>query len=287
VTVASTRGWKTTFRLGHATRFRGERAVIAASLDLTSLLALLHRVEATTAVGGSYTLTLAPHVATTGQLEHLALRATFAPQIHFALSKLEVQPLAPGGGSGAGADPPASLFTPAARGSVAGERVQPALLSLKVARLGVLTARWIALGGIAAVTCALLVTLALLRPRRREESARIIARYGRLIVPVERVWQLPGVAVIDVADIDSLVRIAEHYDRSILHERGDGAGAFWVTDESGQFRYAVGADPAGDTNVVAQQLADAGQTDELDALRDSGEHVPQPGLPAFAPPRLA
>jgi hypothetical protein len=40
--------------------------------------------------------------------------------------------------------------------------------------------------------------------------------------------------VIDVADIDALARIAEHYERSILH---DAAGAFWVSDESGQFRY--------------------------------------------------
>jgi hypothetical protein len=55
------------------------------------------------------------------------------------------------------------------------------------------------------------------------------------------VWQLPGVVVIDVADMEALVRIAEHYDRSILYEADDEGEAFWVTDESGQFRYAVGA----------------------------------------------
>ena len=31
-----------------------------------------------------------------------------------------------------------------------------------------------------------------------------------------------------------------HYDRSILHERTDYGEAFWVTDESGQFRYWIG-----------------------------------------------
>jgi hypothetical protein len=61
-----------------------------------------------------------------------------------------------------------------------------------------------------------------------------------MIVQVDRVWQLPGVPVIDVADMDALARIAEHYDRSILHETTDEGDAFWVTDESGQFRYAVG-----------------------------------------------
>jgi hypothetical protein len=49
------------------------------------------------------------------------------------------------------------------------------------------------------------------------------------------------VAVIDVADMEALVEIAERYDRSILHETTDDGEAFWVTDESGQFRYAVGA----------------------------------------------
>ena len=48
-------------------------------------------------------------------------------------------------------------------------------------------------------------------------------------------------AVIDVADMDALVHIAEHYDRSILCERTPEGEAFWVTDESGQFRYLIGA----------------------------------------------
>ncbi len=59
-----------------------------------------------------------------------------------------------------------------------------------------------------------------------------------------------------------------HYDRSILHEIEDDGEAFWVTDESGQFRYALGmwaseaeGEPvdhhlAGDT-FVNEEYADA------------------------------
>ena len=57
-------------------------------------------------------------------------------------------------------------------------------------------------------------------------------------------WQLPGVPVIDVDDIRALAQIAEHYDRSILHEVSEEGDAYWVTDESGQFRYAIGAPAA-------------------------------------------
>ena len=72
-----------------------------------------------------------------------------------------------------------------------------------------------------------------------------------MIVPVERVWQLPGVPVIDVADIDALVRIADQYERSILHETSGAGAAFWVTDESGQFRYAPGTSAAASNGASA------------------------------------
>lgn len=122
--------------------------------------------------------------------------------------------------------------------------------------MSVQTARQIAIGGVAAVLCAVLLVLAFIRPRRRDESQAILARYGRSIVAVERVWQLPGTPVIDVADIDALVRIAEHYERTILFETADDGDAFWVTDESGQFRYAAGAAAAVDSAIVDESSVD-------------------------------
>jgi signal peptidase I len=240
-TVASTSGWQRTLELGRPTYFRGDRALVTATLDLSSLLALLRRLETTTAVSGSYTLTLVPRVNATGNLDVLPLRTTFSPQIQFSLSQLEVQPVVAAGGSPAPGQSPASPFAPSASGSVTGRRYQPLFVSLEVARLSVATARKIALGAIAVIVCALLAMVAFVRPRLRDESAAIRARYGRLLIPVARVWQRPGAAVIDVEDMEALVRIAERYDRSVLHETSDEGEAFWVTDESGQFRYAVGA----------------------------------------------
>ena len=63
------------------------------------MLALLRRVQATTAVSGSYTLTLIPHVSVNGSVDVLPLHATFSPQMQFAVNQLEVQPAAPAGGS--------------------------------------------------------------------------------------------------------------------------------------------------------------------------------------------
>jgi signal peptidase I len=261
-TVASSSGWHTTLALGHPAYFHGDKGHVSGALDLSSLLALLHSVASTTAVNGSYTLALVPHVSTSGSIGSTPLHTTFAPRIQFSLGELELQPVVPGGGSST--QSAASPFAPSLAGSVTGRHAQPRYLSLLVAKPSVASARAIALSGIVIVICVLSAMVVFVRPRRRDEAAAIKARYGWMIVPVARVWQLPGAPVIDVDDMESLVRIAEHYDRSILHETLDAGEAFWVTDESGQFRYAVGASGRMQPTEPAPSERDAGYA--LDAI---------------------
>jgi signal peptidase I len=242
-TLASTSGWNTTFPLGSTTYFRGDNGGVSATFDLSSLRALIQSVEKTTKVSGAFTLTITPHVSVTGDLDHLPLSTTFAPPLEFSVNELEVKPTLGGdAGSATTAPSAASVFTPSTSGSVPSKGYQPLFLSFKLARLSVATARAIALIGIAVVIVGLIAMLALLRTRTRlqDEASSIRARYGHMIIPVGHVTQPAGTSVIDVADMEALVRIAQHYDRSILHESYGGGEAFWVADESGQFRYAVG-----------------------------------------------
>ena len=275
--IASTSGWRTTLELGHAIYFHGASAVITAPLDLTSLQALVARVQDATGVGGSYTMTILPRVSVGGSVSALPFHTTFSPPIKFLLTPLEVQPTLPATAASteattSSATPsPANQFTPSSAGSVTGERSDTLVLSFGVVHMAVATARVLALVGIGLVILVMLAVLAYPRPPARDEAASIRSRYGRLIVPVARVSQLPGVSVIDVADMESLVRIAEHYDRSILQESGETGDAFWVTDESGQFRFAVGA------RAVEDELAPARTT--VDSAAQQG---PAAG-PAMAP----
>jgi signal peptidase I len=260
-TVASTNGWQSTLELAPPQRFHGDRALVSARLDLTSLLATLRRVENTTDVGGSYTLTLQPRVSTAGSVSAIPLLTTFSPRLQFSLDPLELEPVvssaaAAAGAEGApaaGAPPPASLFTHLASGSLSGERREPLFVSLGLIHVSVAVARWLALGAIELLCILLLAALLLLRPRPRAESEHICAKYGQLIVEVARVLQPPDIAVIDVASIDALVQLAERYERSILYERGAASEAFWVSDESGQFRYAPGADPTEATDEALER----------------------------------
>jgi hypothetical protein len=92
------------------------------------------------------------------------------------------------------------------------------------------------------------------------------------------------VAVIDVADIEPLVRIAEHYDRSIPHERTDAGDAFWVADESGQFRFMLPG--AGSEAQQPDGLPSAADRAEM-ALRDVAAHGALPPVPAAEWPHMA
>ncbi len=251
--VASSVGWKTTIKLAPPTPFRGSRAAVSGTLDLTSLFALLRSVEKATALSGSYTLTIVPKVTAAGTVDALPIHIKFTPKAAFTLTPSEIESSTSSSGAPSTSvsteeKPAANPLASSTSGTATGTHTAPETLTLGVTTLSVATARTVARDAIVLIVCAVLAILALLRPLRalsgarpQDESATIRSRFGRMIVPVERVWQLPGVPVIDVADMEALAQIAEHYDRSILHEIAEEGEAFWVTDESGQFRYAIGA----------------------------------------------
>jgi signal peptidase I len=281
-------GWHRTLQLGSPTHFRGDHATITSTLDLDSLLALARSVEAATHVASGYTFAVVPTVRTNGNVEGVPVHATFAPTIQFSVNSDEVS--VRGGESrsslltGAGTSNAAASLTPSASGSASGEQSQPRSLSLGPLHVSVSTARTLALSAIGVILAAVLAILALIRPLlalitpRRDEAASILARYRGLIVPVAQITPLRGVPVIDVADMDALARIAEHYDRSILHETTVASDIFWVTDESGQFRYTIGRQEPG----VAEEPPVAARV-APDLTHDfAASHVPAPvGAPTL------
>jgi len=260
--VTSTYGWQRTLALAPATRFHGGRAAVSGTLELAPLFALTRSVEKTTAATGGYTLTIVPKVRAAGTVDGLPIHTSFTPSTAFTLTSMEIRSAASSGASaaaGAEEQPAASPLGSSTAATATGTHTAPATLTLGVATLSVATARRVALVAIALIVALIAAALACAQPLRallashaRDEGASIRARYGRFIVPVERVWQLPGVPVIDVADIGALAQIAEHYDRSILHEVGADGEAFWVTDESGQFRYALGGPAQGEQRTPAE-----------------------------------
>jgi signal peptidase I len=242
-TVASTSGWSQTLQLGPSESFHGDRASVETTLELSSLLALLRRVQQSILVSGNDTVTITPKVSVTGALGNVPLKAAFAPSLPFSISELELNPGGLAGASTAAArsagTPAASPYTPSSSGAAEIDRSESRFIYLGPTRIAVTSARAISLGGLFLVICAVLLLLKFVRPGRRDEVAAILARYGRMTVAVERVWLEPGTAVIDVSGIEDLVQIAVQYERPLMHEAGEQGDAFWVSDETGLFRYAI------------------------------------------------
>jgi signal peptidase I len=279
-------GWHRTLPLGSSTYFKGDHATVTSTLDLGWLLSLAHNIELTTHVDSGYAFAVIPTVVTGGNVEGVPVHATFTPTIPFSVNGNEVSlqgtesssRLLTSGGASSAAGP----LTPSASGSATGEQSQPRDLSLGPWRMSVSTARTVALSAIGIILAATLALLALIQPLlalftpRRDEAASILARYRGLIIPVAHITPLRGVPVIDVADMDALARIAEHYDRSILHETTGTGDTFWVADESGQFRYIIGAPAAsadGDS-VVASPTTSANAKSTVTAPSTNGQVAP-------------
>ena len=280
-TVSSTIGWSSTISLGPAARFDGDGTIVRGTLDIGKLNSLLADVQSQTGLSGTYTLTIAPSVEIGGSIGQIPLHTTFSPSIPFSLSSTEIRAIAGQTGvAGKAPDP----FKQSQGGSASGRSYQPTSLSLRFATLSVSEARLIASVAILLIAAAIGAALAfVMRRPDRGESHLIASRLGSAIVPVARVWQQPGVPVIDVEDIDALARIAEHYDRSILQEHTQQGDAFWVSDESGQFRYR--AEPARDPIVASRR----GETAEPEPRYEPGilpDRAPatmvQPLVPTFA-----
>ena len=224
-------GWARTFVLQAPTRFSGAGTTLQGTLDLRRLQTLAGRFrEDTGAAIDSFTVVVSPRVAIAGTIDGRPVGSSFAPEpLAFRLDGVRLALDTAG--------EPLVLTRSQER---EGTKVEPASLSLAGLRFGVATGRTLALGGAAAALAALLVLgLVALRRRGGDEPFRIESRYGDLLVPVARSHGQHTGRLAELRDIESLVAIAQRYDRLILHERHDGVHYYLVEDDGVVYRYSA------------------------------------------------
>ena len=231
--IADGRGWERILPLAAERPFSNGGATVSGVLDLERLQRITEEVRELTGSGQTaYTVAVLPRVDVAGRVGGEAVDATFAPALSFDAGDLRLQPSLQGA---EGVGP----FAPREPGS--GTRVVPAEVSLGALSLSVATARRVSLLGLAALL--LVGGLALASGRRRQggdEHERILARYGQLLLPVSSRsgnWE----HVIELADMEALVRVAEHQGKLILHVAEGNDRSYVVEDGSTVYRYQVHA----------------------------------------------
>ena len=227
------RGWSRELRVAPERAFTGAETTIAGTVDLARVQRLTRQLEQLTGSSqAAYSLTLAAHVTADGVVDGRALDAAFSPEVELELADQRLQPKLDG-------DEDTFLQRQPGEATVAVEEA----IRLGRAQLAVADARWI--GSIALAYSLLAAAAALLLSGRRgirDEPARIAARHGRMLVEVASHSVDPS-RVLDLPDMSTLARIAEHHGRLILHTVEGGAHVYLVEEGETVFRYRAAGSP--------------------------------------------
>jgi signal peptidase I len=221
-------GWRYAIPLEPTRPFTGTSTAARGVLDLDRLQRVIAAFEQETGEHNTlYHVGLDAQVRVHGTVADRPLEATFAPSLALNLDQVRLT-VATG-----------SAFEHAQGG--AGTRSETTTLHAFGRTVAVGRARGIAtLLGIAGLGLAGVGGLLMLLGGRDHEVASIRRRYEDWIVdvvPSER----PDGAERRVASMESLARLAEQYDRLILHEHRSDGDAFLVEDGGIVFTYAVAA----------------------------------------------
>jgi len=261
--LADGRGWERLFTLAAPRAFTGATATVAGTLDLKRVQALIEEVgRLTGSAQSAYSLTILPVVAFRGTRSGAPLDTTFAPSVGFDLGDLRLQPDLEGGAEGV------SPFAPREAGT--GTQDVASTISLGTLDLPVNTGRALSLIGLVASLLVGLLAFGTLRKRQDgDEPARIAGRYSHLLLSVASRSQPLG-RVIELADIESLVRLAEHHGRMILDLSEDGAHTYVVEEGGSVYRYRPGEAPSEDPPPN-----EARPLEEAPAVEDNGAPAPR------------
>jgi hypothetical protein len=221
-------GWRHRIVLAEPRRFDGAETVVRGTLDLARLRRLIAAFERQTGVHNTvYHVTLRAHVALRGTVASQRVATSFSSLLPLSLDAYRLTPTQP-----------ASLSH--ARSGVASHLRRTTLRAFgrtatvaSVRRL----AELLAAGG---AVLLLLGGLVLRTGGRGHEAAEIRRRYDDWIVEVAP-RERADVAERRVASMDALARLAEQYERLILHERRGDGDAFLVEEGGTVYAYVVRA----------------------------------------------
>ncbi|MGH3137349.1 MAG: signal peptidase I [Gaiellaceae bacterium] len=223
-------GWVRRIPFGEPIEFSGTTARATGTLDLAALAGIVEEMRLLTGSGTTtFALGIVAGVDVRGQVFDEPVDQTFSPELPLLLDTVSVRPNASTGDS--------ALFS-ARRGETITVRL-PSYVSIGRVDLSVAKARRLGLLGLVVAALITIVGVVVLaRTRRSGEPAS--ALFGDRMITIAGPRATESGSVTELADAESLYRVAEHYDRVILHWR-DGRGHVYQVDDGGSvYRYRVG-----------------------------------------------
>lgn len=235
-------GWQKTLSLQPPTPFKGNKISLMGTFDPEEIVELTANVQSLTGVPDSFTLSIVPVLDVKGDIGGEGITESFSPTLAFAVDGLQLKSpaAAPGESGGEIANP----FEPTLAGSIKSSQLATNRVSLLLLDLPVATARKIS---VVSFALSLLLMFFLWQRFGREplgdESESIQVEYGEWLIDVTSVGQRMRERSIEVATMEALVRLADRYERVILHHSRPPAHDYYVEESGAVYRYSCGSEP--------------------------------------------
>jgi hypothetical protein len=231
-------GWTQQIAAVPMRAFRGDTTQDVVHLSLAELRSKMRAFQNESgATNESFVLEIASRVVMRGSVNGRAVASTFTPApltFNADDQSIELAQATPAAAAVVGV-PTIDPLRTTIPGSV--DRLHPASLSLHGVGMGVRRARQIGvIGTVAALLAALVALIMLRRSGEPDELELTKRRCGSWLMPV---LTPPVGNAVDVASIDSLVSLAEHYQSPILYEQRDNIHIFAVAEADRLYRYQL------------------------------------------------
>lgn len=234
-------GWTKAIPISRIRAFEGDQVKLDGTLDFDKIQSVSKTVQDITGLTESeQVVELVPRIDVQGQVAGESISEQFTPTLAFQMDTYQFR-VAAGTPEAAAAGGAPALSDPLHQtepGEVSVSDIRSNSLNLLGASVGIRSARTVSLLGLlAAAIAAAVLWLRFSRPAHRDESALIAAQYGEWLIPIESSQAQSQQKIVRVKSIEALVRLAELYERMILHQEGETSHTYLVEEEGVVYCY--------------------------------------------------
>lgn len=253
-------GWQQTFPLQPPTPFEGTTIHLSGSFDPQEIVNMTTNVQSLTGVPDSFTFSVVPVIEIEGEIGDQPISESFSPTLAFAVDGLQLKSpaAAPGEAGGEVADP----LEPTLAGSIKTSQLDVNRVSLLMIDLPVAASRKLSVLGLGmSLLLMFLLWQRFSRVATQDESEQIQAEYGDWLVDVMKVEPSMRTRAVEVANMEALVRLAERYERVILHHGSPPRHDYYVEESGTVYRHSIGED--GEASTAKADLRPASRRTQL------------------------
>jgi|tagenome__1003787_1003787.scaffolds.fasta_scaffold20961716_2 signal peptidase I len=232
VGVAAADGWSAVVTRGPSAQLQNGTATASVPVDVAAARELLdqHFTEIGMADGAAK-LTVTPVAEATGTVQGHPVTVGSPAALSFTMDAGALRPSGDGD----------SRFAPSTQTPVQVQKTAPRTFVVLSLSVSIGLARLAAFGTllVAIAVCAACAWIG--RSDRKDPADQFVIRHADRILPVASFT--PGPAVVDVADAESLHKVAERFDTLVLHQSGPDEDVFLVRDVEMTYRFVMPSEP--------------------------------------------